>query len=100
MKVLFGMALRQATGFVESLLRLIGLDWTVLDFSTLSRRQKTLAVNISNRCSKGPLHLLSARVSKSRAKASGTPASMVDPNGASGPRSISGLTRKHWRFAQ
>lgn len=30
MKVLFGMALRQATGFVESLLRLIGLDWTVL----------------------------------------------------------------------
>ena len=45
MKVLFGMALRQATGFVESLLRLIGLDWTVLDFSTLSRRQKTLAVN-------------------------------------------------------
>lgn len=28
------------------------------DFSTLSRRQKTLAVNISNRGSKGPLHLL------------------------------------------
>ena len=58
MKVLFGMALRQATGFVESLLRLIGLDWTVLDFSTLSRRQKTLAVNIPYRGSKGPLHLL------------------------------------------
>lgn len=45
MKVLFGMALRQTTGFVESLLRLVGLDWTVPDFSTLSRRQKTLAVN-------------------------------------------------------
>ena len=29
MKVLFGMALRQTTGFVESLLRLVGLDWTV-----------------------------------------------------------------------
>ena len=58
MKVLFGMALRQTTGFVESLLRLIGLDWTVLDFSTLSRRQKTLAVNIPYRGSKGPLHLL------------------------------------------
>ena len=27
MKVLFGMALRQTTGFVESLLCLIGLDW-------------------------------------------------------------------------
>ncbi|MCW2304137.1 hypothetical protein M2324_002542, partial [Rhodovulum sulfidophilum] len=26
MKVLFGMALRQTTGFVESLLQLVGLD--------------------------------------------------------------------------
>ena len=58
MKVLFGMALRQTTGFVESLLRLIGLDWSVPDFSTLCRRQKTLAVNIPYRGSKGPLHLL------------------------------------------
>ena len=58
MKVLFGMALRQTAGFVESLLRLVGLDWTVPDFSTLSRRQKTLAVSISYRGSRGPLHLL------------------------------------------
>ena len=58
MKVLFGMALRQTTGFVESLLRLIGLDWAVPDFSTLSRRQKTLAVKIPYRGSQGPLHLL------------------------------------------
>ncbi len=58
MKVLFGMALRQTTGFVESLLRLIGLDWEVSDFSTLSRRQKTLKVNIPYRCSQGALHLL------------------------------------------
>ena len=58
MKVLFGMALRQTTGFVESLLRLINLDWDVPDFSTLSRRQKTLAVNLSHRTSQGPLHLL------------------------------------------
>jgi hypothetical protein len=28
MKLLFGMALRQTTGFVESLLHLIDLDWT------------------------------------------------------------------------
>lgn len=58
MKVLFGMALRQTTGFVESLLCLIGLDWDVPDFSTLSRRQKSLAVNIPHRGSQGPLHLL------------------------------------------
>ncbi len=48
MKVLFGMALRQTTGFVESLLGLIGFDWDVPDFSTLSRHQKTLAVNIQH----------------------------------------------------
>jgi hypothetical protein len=54
----FGMALRQTTGFVESLLRLVGLDWAVPDFSTLSRRQKTLKVNIPYRGSGGPLHLL------------------------------------------
>ena len=58
MKVLFGMALRQTTGFVESLLRLIDLDWPVPNFSTLSRRQKTLKVNIPYRGSQGPLHLL------------------------------------------
>ena len=58
MKVLFCMALRQTTGFVESLLRLSGLDWSAPDFSTLSRRQKSLAVNIPYRGSEGPLHLL------------------------------------------
>jgi hypothetical protein len=46
MKVLFGMALRQATGFVESLPRLVGVNRAVPGFSTLSRRQKTLKVNI------------------------------------------------------
>lgn len=39
-------------------MRLIGLDWAVPDFSTLSRRQKTLKVNIPYRGSDGPLHLL------------------------------------------
>jgi hypothetical protein len=58
MKVLFGMALRQTTGFVESLLRLTGLDWAVPDFTTICRRQRTLAVNIPYRGAKGPLHLL------------------------------------------
>ena len=58
MKVLFGMALRQTTGFVESLLRLTGLNWDVPDFSTICRRQRTLAVSIPYRGAKGPLHLL------------------------------------------
>ena len=58
MKVLFSMALRQTTGFVRSLLRLVGLDWTVPGFSTLSRRAEDLGVNVPYRGSKGPLHLL------------------------------------------
>ncbi len=58
LKVLFGLALRQATGFVESVLCLAGLTWSVPDFSTLSRRQKSLAVDIPYRGSGGPLHLL------------------------------------------
>ena len=52
------MALRQTTGFVQSLLRLVGLDRAVPDFGTLSRRQKTLAVQLPYRGSAGPLHLL------------------------------------------
>ena len=73
MKVLFGMALRQTTGFVESLLCLIGLDWDVPDFSTLSRRQKTLAVTIPHRGSQGPLHLL-IDIEPARATGSSEPA--------------------------
>ena len=58
LKVLFGMPLRQATGFVESLLKLVDLDWEVPDFSTLCRRQKTLSVAIPYQGSKGALNLL------------------------------------------
>ena len=46
-KVLFDLPLRQATGFVESLLQLLGLNWSVPEFGTLCRRQKTLSVAIA-----------------------------------------------------
>ncbi len=52
------MPLRQTIGFLESLLELSGLNWSVPNFSTLCRRQKTLNVSIPYRGSKGPLHLL------------------------------------------
>ena len=52
------MAPRQMTGFGESLLWLNDLDWAVPKFSTFSRRQKTLKVNIPYRGAQGPLHLL------------------------------------------
>ena len=57
-KCLFGLALRQATGMVESMLRLAGLDWAIPDFSTLSRRQKELQVRIPIQKKQGCLHLL------------------------------------------
>ena len=42
----------------NSLLRLAGLNWPVPNFSTLCRRQKTLAVQIPYRRADGPLNLL------------------------------------------
>ena len=42
LKALFNLPLRQATGLVASLLKLADLDWSVPDYTTLCRRQKTL----------------------------------------------------------
>ena len=86
MKVLFGMALRQTTGFVESLLGLIGLDWAVPDFSTISRRQKRLKVNISYRGAQGPLHL---RIDSTGIK--------VEGEGEWNARKHGGTKRRVWR---
>lgn len=58
LKVVFGLPLRQTTGFVQSLLQLIDLDWAVPDFSTLCRRQRTLKVSLPYRGGTGPLSLL------------------------------------------
>ena len=45
-KCLFGLALRQTLGLVESVLRLAGLHWRVPDFSTVSRRQRHLQMQL------------------------------------------------------
>ena len=58
LKVLFGLALRQVTGLVASLLKLAKLDWPVPDYTTLCRRQKTLTVALGGRASSDGLHLL------------------------------------------
>ncbi len=57
-KVMFKLPLRQTTGMVASLLKLADLDWAVPDYTTLCRRQKTLAVQIPYRRADGPLNLL------------------------------------------
>lgn len=43
---------------MASILSMAGLDWPVPDFSTLSRRQKRIPVQISSRRASGPLNLL------------------------------------------
>lgn len=57
-KVLFKLPLRQTTGMVASLLKMANLAWAVPDYTTLCRRQKTLAVQIPYRRVDGPLNLL------------------------------------------
>ena len=58
LKGLFQLPLRQVTGLVASVLRMAGLDWPVLDYTTLCRRQKTLLVDLGGRPNSGGLHLL------------------------------------------
>ncbi|WP_228156524.1 transposase [Acinetobacter baumannii] len=41
-KLLFRLSLRMVTGFVQSLIKLSGLDWTAPDYSTLCRIVKLL----------------------------------------------------------
>ena len=85
-KVLFGLPLRQTTGFVESMLALSGLDWPVPDYTTLCRRQKHLKVQIPYRSASGPLHLL---VDSTGIKFSGEGEWQVRKHGAS--------RRRQWR---
>lgn len=51
LKNLFGLALRQATGLVESVLQLSGLSWPTPDFSTLSRLQHLVQTPADTQCS-------------------------------------------------
>lgn len=59
LKAVFHLRLRQAEGFVGSLLELLKLELSVPDYSTLSRRAKTLDVPLGNRVREDePLHLV------------------------------------------
>ena len=57
-KSLFKLSLRMVTGFVQSLIKLCGLDWTAPDYSTLCRRQRHIDIAIGYQKSSGGLHLL------------------------------------------
>lgn len=58
MRSLFALPLRQSMGFVESILKLSGLDWQVPDYSTISRRAKDLQVVLSYKPKAGALDIL------------------------------------------
>jgi hypothetical protein len=58
LRLVFRLALRQAEGFVSSVLRLLGLDLPVADHSTLSRRSRGFANRQSKVSPHGPFHLV------------------------------------------
>ena len=55
---LFQLPLRQTTGLVSSLLQMLGLKYACPDFSTLSRRQRTLSLPPLGRLRGQPMRLL------------------------------------------
>src|SRR5690349_3670035 len=57
-KCLFSLPLRQAMGMTQSLLGLAGLDWSVPDHSTVSRREKALQVAVEVAPTTTGMHLL------------------------------------------
>lgn len=46
------------TGFIQSLIKLCGLDCTAPDYSTLCRRQRHIDIAIGYQKNSGDLHLL------------------------------------------
>jgi hypothetical protein len=58
LRAVFRLALRQTEGLIGSILRLLSLDLSVPDHSTLSRRAETLAIAKSSPNPRGPVHLL------------------------------------------
>lgn len=58
LRLVFHLALRQAEGFVGSVLRLLGLDLAVPDHTTISRRSGSLAGRRPRVVPQGPLHLV------------------------------------------
>src|SRR5205085_12086166 len=83
LKAVFGLALRQTEGLIGSIIRLLGLDLSVPDHTTLSRRAETLAVTRPP-SSAEPVHLL---VDSTGLKLSGAGEWLVEKHGTSRRRS-------------
>ena len=84
MRTVFGLALRQTEGLIGSVIDRLGLALAVPDYSTLSRRSKTLDVPSRRRLGTGPLHLL---VDSTGLKLGGAGEWLVEKHGTSRRRS-------------
>ena len=58
LRLVFRVLLRQAEGFLRSVLSLMGVDLAAPDHTTLSRRSQSLAVAFRRIPSRGPIHLI------------------------------------------
>ncbi len=58
LRLVFHLGLRQTQGFVRSLIRLMELGLDTPDFSTLSRRNRTVEVPKPTKVQSGPVHLI------------------------------------------
>jgi hypothetical protein len=97
-KGLFNLALRQAMGMAQSLLKLAGLDWQVPDFSTVSRRQKHLSVTIAAQPTTTGLHfLVDSTGIKMLGEGEWETKNMGPTTVASGVGSTLALTRLRWK---
>jgi hypothetical protein len=84
LRAVFHLALRQTEGLIGSVLQLLGLDLPVPDFSTLSRRARSLELPAQPRATGGPIHLL---VDSSGLKLAGPGEWLVEKHGTSKRRS-------------
>jgi hypothetical protein len=84
LRAVFGLALRQTEGLIGSVVGLLGLDLAVPDYSTLSRRTKTLEMPPLRRSGTGPLHLL---VDSTGLKLGGAGEWLIEKHGTSRRRS-------------
>src|SRR5947209_3914149 len=84
LRAVFHLALRQTEGLIGSVLQLLGLDLSVPDYSTLSRRAQSLDLPAQPRATGGAIHLL---VDSSGLKLGGPGEWLVEKHGTSKRRS-------------
>ena len=58
LRLIFNLPLRQAEGFLRSLLSLMSVDLEAPDHTTLSRRSRHLNIQLARVCMRNPIHLI------------------------------------------